>query len=141
MEWKYTAGLFYSASVLICIMVMGILYGETSIPISILVSMMIISMSGAFLQYYIFSDRFIKKMRYTMRMIIFVVSFMLLLTANAVCFRLFTASPYIHWWAFTAILFTVFIGGTISFEIYFRIMGKKYDGLLGQYRNRETSNQ
>jgi len=35
---------------------------------------------------------------------------------------------------FTGIILVVFIGGTISFEVYYYLMGKKYNGLLGQYR-------
>ena len=93
------------------------------------------------IQYYIFSDRFVKKMRYTLRMVVFTISFLVLLAANAVCFRWFTANLYMHWWAFTGILLVVFIGGSISFEIYFRIMGKKYDGLLGQYRKQKSASQ
>jgi len=74
-------------------------------------------------------------------MMIFVISFIVVLAVNAACFSWFAASLYMHWWAFTGIMLVVFVGGTISFEIYFRIIGKKYDGLLGQYRKQKSNSQ
>ena len=38
------------------------------------------------------------------------------------------------WAAFLGMFFLTFVGMTIGFDIYFRITGRKYDGLLGQYR-------
>ena len=38
------------------------------------------------------------------------------------------------WITFMIIFIAIFIVMTIGFEIYFRIAGKKYDGLLGQYK-------
>ena len=35
---------------------------------------------------------------------------------------------------FTASFFVTFLVMTIGFEVYFRLTGRKYDGLLGQYR-------
>ena len=35
---------------------------------------------------------------------------------------------------FIIIFIVIFIIMTIGFEVYFRIVGKKYDGLLGQYK-------
>jgi len=39
-----------------------------------------------------------------------------------------------HWMLFAGIILVIFIGGTVSFEIYYYITGRKYDGLLGLYR-------
>ena len=38
------------------------------------------------------------------------------------------------WAVFLGMFFLTFVGMTIGFDIYFRITGRKYDGLLGQYR-------
>ena len=38
---------------------------------------------------------------------------------------------------FFGIFFLIFIGMTIGFDIYFRITGRKYDGMIGQYRKQK----
>jgi len=133
LEWKAVAAMMFSASVILCGAIM--LYtGATSMPLSVLASLLVISMCGTFLQIFAFSDYFIKKVRYTLRVIVFVIPFFILLIVNAWFFQWFPIENTIHWLTFSGIFLIVFIGGIISFEIYFRVMGKKYDGLLGQYR-------
>ena len=41
------------------------------------------------------------------------------------------------WVMFFGIFFLTFIGMTIGFDIYFRITGRKYDGMIGQYRKQK----
>ena len=138
LEWKSAAALMFAGSVIICAIVM-LFTGETSIPIPMLASLLIVSAAGTFFQFLAFTDRIIKKMRYTMRMIVFAVPFAALLAANAWFFRWFPMENTINWMIFSGIFLVVFIGGTIAFEIYFHTMGKKYDGLLGQYRKQRES--
>ena len=38
------------------------------------------------------------------------------------------------WAMFIGMFFLTFIIMTIGFDIYFRVTGRKYDGMLGQYR-------
>ncbi|MEG1061383.1 MAG: hypothetical protein RSD35_10175 [Oscillospiraceae bacterium] len=40
---------------------------------------------------------------------------------------------------FIGIFILVFIAITIGFEIYFRVTGRKYDGLLGQYKKQKDN--
>lgn len=141
MEWKTPASLLFSGSVILCIVIMAFL-GKTEIPIPMLVSLLIISAVGSFLQFLAFSNHIIKKMRYSLRMIVFILPFFALLAANALWFRWFPAGLAGGWLTFTGIFIVVFIGMTVGFEIYYRVTGKKYDGLLGQYRqNREQEKE
>ena len=41
------------------------------------------------------------------------------------------------WVTFFGMFFLTFIGMTIGFDIYFRITGRKYDGMIGQYRKQK----
>ena len=138
MEWKSTAALMFSASVLVCVVVMCFM-GETSVPIPVLASLLAVSALGTFFQYLAFSDRFIKKMRYTKRMVVFAIPFLAVLAANAWFFEWFSVENAMHWLLFAGIYLVVFIGGITAFEIYFHVIGKKYDGLLGQYRRKRES--
>ena len=45
------------------------------------------------------------------------------------------------WVIFVGTFFGTFILMTIGFDIYFRITGRKYDGLLGQYRREKEENE
>ena len=133
MEWKTAAAFMFSGSVVVYGAI-AFLLGENVFPLSALLSLIIMSMGGTFLQIFAFTNHFIKKMRYTLRMLIFFVPFFLLLMANAYFFAWFPIESPFNWLIFGAIFLIVFIGATASFEIYFHFMGKKYDGLLGQYR-------
>lgn len=135
MEWKTAASLLFTGSVVLCAVFM-LIAGEDTIPIVTVVSLLIISSVGTFLQFLAFSDCIIKKMRYTFRMIVFAVPFFVLIAANAYFFYWFPMDSS-HWLIFSGIFLAVFIVMTIGFEIYFRAMGRKYDGLLGQYRKQK----
>ena len=42
---------------------------------------------------------------------------------------------------YTALFLAVLLTMTLGFELYYRISGKKYDGLLGQYRASRTRDE
>ena len=136
-EWKTAAALLFSGSVILCAVIMLIL-GETSISIITIASLLVISSVGTFLQFLAFSDRIIKKMRYTFRMIVFAIPFFALLSANAYFLDWFPHEAG-SWLIFTIVFLVVFVVMIVGFEIYFRLMGRKYDGLLGQYRKQRES--
>jgi len=138
MEWKIIAALVFSVSIIICVII-TLITGATAIPISTVISLLIVSSVGTFIQFFAFSDRIIKKMRYTIRMIVFTVLFFVMLAINAIYFEWFPIENSIFWLTFIGIFFAIFIVMIIGFEIYYRAMGKKYDGLLGQYRKRKEA--
>ncbi|MCL2564166.1 MAG: hypothetical protein FWE08_09080 [Oscillospiraceae bacterium] len=136
--WKTAAAMMFSASVILCAVIM-LFTGEDAVAIPVLASLLLVSAGGTFLQLLAFTDRIIKRMRYTARMAVFAIPFLALLAANAYFFRWFPMENTMYWLTFVGVFLLVFIGGTIAFEVYFRVMGKKYDGLLGQYRKQREA--
>jgi len=138
LAWKTAAAFMFSGSVVVCVIIM-LFTGADSVPIPVLASLLLVSTGGTFLQLLAFTDRMIKRLRYTARMVVFAIPFLLLLAANAYLFRWFPIHDTLHWLTFVGIFFVTFMGGTAAFELYFHVMGKKYDGLLGQYRKQKES--
>jgi len=132
-EWKSAAALVFSASVVLSGAIM-LLNGMYSIPINVVISLLIVSMGGTFFQLLAFGERIIKNVRYTIRAVIFVIPFFVLIKITARFFQWFALDNTMLWMWFSAIFLAVFIVWIVAFEIYFRVIGKKYDGLLGQYR-------
>ena len=140
LEWKTAASFVFSGSVLLCMVVFWI-QGAPAVPIATLLSLLVVSSAGTALQFIAFTDRVFKRMRYTVRMVVFAVPFFALLLGSAYVFRWFPVAYAMHWWLFAGIFLLVFAGSTISFEIYFHKTEKKYDGLLGQYRKQRDAEQ
>ena len=92
------------------------------------------SAAASLIQAVCFSDWIIKKMRYTRRSLLFVLLFLPTLTLAAWKGGWFPMEQTGAWAVFLGMFFLTFVGMTIGFDIYFRITGRKYDGLLGQYR-------
>ncbi len=86
------------------------------------------------LQWLCFAGVVFKKLRYSLRMLIFAVPMMGLLSLCAVLFHWFPAERPESWGAFLLAALIAFAGISIGFEIYFWAVGKKYDGLLGEYK-------
>lgn len=132
-EWKTWACVMFGASMIIY-MVVSFLMGNTMLELSVVFSILIISAIGTLIQFFAFSGRFFKKSRYTTRLLIFVVPFLALLTGCAFWFNWFPTQYSSAWIIFVGIFLLAFAAMTAFFEIYYRIVGKKYDGLLGQYK-------
>ena len=140
LEWKTYASMVFAGSMILCVFIMIVL-GESTVPIPVIISILVVSCAGSFLQYLAFTDRIIKNMRYSIRILIFAIPFFTMLAANAYFFNWFILDT-IHWLAFTIVFILVFAVMIFGFEIYYHVMGKKYDGLLGQYRKqRESGNK
>lgn len=129
---KTAVCLTFSASVCI-LMGMAWLKGWETVPVSLLFSLMLTSLAAGILQIAAFTEIFIKRMAYSWRMTLFAVLFLAVLTAIAVGFQWFPAEQKGSWLIFLGIFLTIFVITSAGFELYFRITGKKYDGLLGQY--------
>jgi len=134
-EWKTWAAMCFSGA-MILYLVVAIFLGQSEIGIYEIISLAIVSAGGTFFQYLAFGPRLIKQMRYTLRLAIFALPFLALLTATAYFFAWFPPEASGYWLTFIGIFLVAFLGMTVSFEVYFRATGKKYDGLLGQYRKR-----
>ncbi|MDY4079037.1 MAG: DUF3021 family protein [Clostridium sp.] len=119
---------------MIIFMIISLLLKNESIEITTVLSILLISILGSLIQYIAFTNILIKKASYSIRLIIFVIPFLVVLTLCAICFNWFPKENIGSWITFMIIFIAIFIVMTIGFEIYFRIAGKKYDGLLGQYK-------
>ena len=138
LEWKTWAALCFSGATVLYIVIAAFL-GQSEIAILDMVSLLIIASIGTFIQYLAFGPRIIKRMRYALRMVVFAAPFLALLLIAAYSFAWFPSENRVYWLAFIGIYFVAFLGMTVSFEIYFKATGKKYDGLLGQYRKRQEA--
>lgn len=133
LEWKTGVSLAFTASMLIYV-VIALLMGEKQIEVTAVFAMLLLCMTGTFVQYLCFTDNIIKNMRYTRRLMLFGALFMPLLTGIAVAFGWFPTQKRGAWLLFLVLALAVFAAMTLGFEMYFRVAGRKYDGLLGQYR-------
>lgn len=130
---KSAVGLCFTGSMLLMLLVAwgG---GMESLPLGCIVSLLLVSIAGGALQVVAYTDLFIKNMPYTRRMLVFLLPFFAVLVATALAFEWFPLGEMRSWLIFLGIFLTVFVVLSIGFEMYFHIAGKRYDGLLGQYR-------
>lgn len=136
MEWKTYACFMFTGS-LILYMFIAFITGESALGLANVFSLLIVSALGIFIQFLAFSDYVIKKMLYSRRIMVFVALFLPMITICALCFKWFPAEYAMSWIVFIGIFLVIFIICTLSFEVYFRATGKKYDGLLGQYKKQK----
>ena len=132
--WKNYACMMFTG----CVCLYGVIamaLGRDSLNLWVLLQMLIISALGTLIQGFAFSpDWIIKNAKYTTRMIIFTIPFLILLTVFALLFHWFPADRMINWIIFIGIFIALTLVLTLCFELAFRITGKRYDGLLGQYK-------
>jgi len=93
------------------------------------------------LQIVAFTELVIKRLRYTLRLFVFAVPYLAVLSAIAAGFGWLPAAQPGAWALFFLIFLAVLLTMTLGFELYYRISGKKYDGLLGQYRASRTRDE
>ena len=73
-EWKTAASLSFTAAAVIYAAV-SLLYGEETVGIGKLLSLLLVCALGSAIQYLCFTDNILKKMRYTRRALLFLVLF------------------------------------------------------------------
>lgn len=117
-------------------MAVGFCLGWESLPISVVFSLLLVCVAAAILQVLAFTGLVIRRLAYGWRMVLFAVPFFALLTAIALAFRWFPPEKGGAWVTFAAIFLAIFVAVSLGFELWFRLSGKKYDGLLGQYRKK-----
>lgn len=137
MQWFIGVSAAFSAAVLIYIIIAGI-NGAAVVSIPLIWSLLVMSVACATLQYLAFTEVIFKKIRYSLRLIIFVVPFGVTLMVISSIFEWFPRRGGLGWMIFIGIFIAIFVMMTIGFEIYYHFAGKKYDGLLGQYKKRHN---
>lgn len=136
LKWKNYASLIFTGW--ICAYgAIAYLFGEREISIGTLFQILVISLVGSLLQGIAFEEEWlIRKMGYGKRMLLFVAMFLPVLSVFAVLFRWFPTANLMAWAIFLLIFVIILVVMTLGFEIMFRITGKKYNGLLGEYKKK-----
>lgn len=135
-EWKSYACMMFTGSICVYGLVAYFL-GEHAVSLEILFQLLILSIIGSLIQGIAFAENWlIRKMTYAKRACLFAVLFLPVLIAFAVIFQWFPTRELASWGVFLLIFVIIFIVVMVGFEIIFRITGKKYDGLLGEYKKK-----
>ena len=140
LAWKTGACLSFTAAVILY-SVIAWTCGQRAVELRVLLSLLLVCAVGSAIQLLCFTDHFIHKMRYTRRTLLFLALFFPLLSGAAVLFRWFPAEEAGAWLVFAGSFAAAFAVVTIGFEIYYRAAGKRYDGLLGQYRREKEAQE
>ena len=133
MEWKASVCVLYTAAMFIYLVFCTVFHNE-EISLTMLWTLFIVSVVATLIQGICFSNWIFKKLRYTWRSVLFVVLFLPTLTFFAWKAEWVPMEQAGAWAMFIGMFFLTFIIMTIGFDIYFRVTGRKYDGMLGQYR-------
>ena len=132
-EWKTGVCFMYTGS-MVLYLVFLLVFDQQMVSTFMLWSLLLACMLGALVQMVCWSDLVIKNMRYTLRSLLFVAIFLPMLALLGWKAQWFPAESLESWAIFVGIFFAIYLAMTIGFDIYFRATGRKYDGLLGQYR-------
>jgi len=140
MEWKAAVCLMYTAAMVIYL-VCCLAFGIREVSTSMLWTLLLICIAGSLFQAVCFSGWIIKKLRYTLRSLLFVLLFLPTLSFIAWKTEWFPTENAGSWAMFLGLFFLIFAVMTVGFEIYFRIAGRKYDGVIGQYRKQKEEDE
>lgn len=121
--------------------IISLFFGQGGISVYFILQIWFVAIVCAVLQGLFFTNIIIKKMHYTFRVILFSVPFLLFLVAVAYFCRWFPVENIISWAIFFASFIFCFVFMIVFFEIYFKITGKKYDGLLNEYKRKKKLNE
>lgn len=136
LEWKTWACIMFTATVVIYL-VFSYAFGVKEISLFTLLGLLIVSAACSFIQFLCFTDNIIKKMKYSLRSLLFVALFLPALAVCGYVFKWFPVFDNWSWVLFIAIFIAFFAVFTICFEIFFKLTGRKYDGFLGQYKKQQ----
>lgn len=140
MEWKASTCFLYTGAMFIYMFFCTVFHND-EIPLSMLWTLFAVSVAATLIQGICFSTWIFKKMRYTRRSLLFVALFLPLLSFTAWKAEWFPTAELGAWAMFLGMFFLIFIVMTIGFDIYFRITGRKYDGMIGQYRKQKEEKE
>ena len=131
--WKSMSCYIFTATIIV-LTIIGMFFDVSTIEVSKILSILLVSAILPLIQLIAFSECVFKKLKYSIRSIIFIIPCGALLTGSALIFDWFPIKYASSWIIFSLIFILVFIGITIAFEIYFRVTGQKYEGALIKYK-------
>jgi len=117
--------------------IIGSFFGLSSMDFSFIWQAIAIAAITAIIQYIAFTEDVIKKMRYSLRLVVFSIPLYAILAAFAVIFRWFPANIY-TWLTFTLIFLVIFGAMNAAFEIYTKVTGKKLNESLNAYNRKNA---
>lgn len=133
--WKTYACMMFTGSVMV-FWAAAYFLGWDGISLGALLQLLLLSVIGSLLQGIMFTEWLIKSMAYPARLLIFAVVFLAVLSVFAWKGKWFPAGEFGSWLVFAGIFLGIFAAMTAGYEIYFRLAGKRYDGLLGERQKR-----
>lgn len=139
-EWKMSACALFTAAMFIYLF-FCLVFDNREVPTLVLWGLFWVSAAGSLIQAVCFSDWIIKKLRYTWRSLLFVLLFLPVLALAAWKTGWFPTDQVGAWAMFIGIFFLIFLVMTVGFDIYFQVTGRKYDGLIGQYRRKKEEEE
>lgn len=139
-EWKMSACALFTAAMFLYL-VFCLIFDNREVSTAMLWGLFWVSAAGSLIQAVCFSDWLIKKLRYTWRSLLFVLLFLPVLAFAAWKTEWFPADQAGAWALFIGIFFLIFLVMTVGFDIYFQVTGRKYDGLIGQYRRAKEKDE
>lgn len=131
-EFKSWLSLCFTASMLVFLTISW-LVGERTVSIVSIFQIFLMAVGVTLLQFIVFSGWVVKKMRYSLRLLLFALPALAVVTVCAVCFGWVPMGDLGSWIWFFVGFFVSFALICAGFEFCFWVTGKKYDGLLGQY--------
>lgn len=137
MEIKSNVALIFCGYVLAYVAVGWLFFDLKSIGFGLLLQFLCMSAVAGSLQYVVFSGNVIKKMRYPLRVALFFLPLYLLVSGFALGFGWFPIS-FGSWAVFTAIFVAIFLIVTAVFEMYYRIVGARYQARLDAYKAKQA---
>lgn len=135
-EWKTSACLLYTGLMVIYLFFCTV-SNQQQISLVYLWTLLAASLISSLIQGICFSNWIIKKMRYTWRSLLFITLCLPSLSLIAWKAEWFPLGRLESWVSFIVIFFLIFIIATIGFHIYYQAAGRKYDGLIDQYRRQK----
>lgn len=113
------------------------LYGGEYIRYTLVIQLLAMCGIITLLQYVFFSGQVLKRLSYWLRLLIFCGLIFGVCEVFAWAFHWFPMDNLWAWISFIVIFFAAFVVLTLGFEIYFRVLGKKYDKALGRKKKPE----
>lgn len=131
--WISGTGLMFSTCVVIYGAI-GLATGREAVPLRVLISLLLAAGAGTLLQLLFFSPRPFRRMRYSLRLLCFSLAYLPCLAGLALAFSWFPPLEPRRWLEFFGLFLAILGIVTAAFEVSYQIKGKKYTGLLGQYK-------
>ena len=138
--WKTSACMIFTAAMFFYLF-FSLIFDNHEVSTSLLWTLFWASAAASLIQAVCFSDWIIRKMRYTWRSLLFVALFLPTLILIAWKGQWFPMEEVGAWATFIGMFFLTFVVMTIGFDIYFRITGRKYDGMIGRYRKEKEDSE